>query len=114
MRLMVSATPFTSGGYPRNLSDLLEDPRKPTSDRHLRKLHADPITGNSEWGIVKAPDGGVMGVQSLSEDKPLKSANFRARDREFEGKMKCADWKFVFTPALQSAIKPTPTAPAAR
>ena len=71
--------------YPRTLEDLLKDPRKPGTERYLRRLYPDPLTGKDEWGIVKGPDGGVMGVYSLSEEQPLKSANFRLRDREFEG-----------------------------
>lgn len=92
--------------YPRSLSDLLKDPRKPTAERYLRQVYPDPITGKDEWGIVKAPDGGIMGVYSLSEDKPLKSANFRTRDAGFERAEKYSDWKFVFTAPLPLAPKP--------
>jgi type II secretory pathway pseudopilin PulG len=94
--------------YPRGLEELLKDPRRPSTERYLRQLYPDPITGKSDWGIVKAPDGGVMGVYSLSEEKPLKSAQFRLRDREFTGLAKYADWKFVFLPPAQAA--PTPAA----
>jgi len=99
---------FLSGPrqYPRTLDALLKDPRKPGAERYLRRLYPDPLTGKDEWGIVKAPDGGVMGVYSVSEEQPLKSANFRLRDREFEGAAKYADWKFVYTPAAQAAAKP--------
>ena len=92
--------------YPRTLSDLLKDPRKPATERYLRQIYPDPITGKDEWGIVKAPDGGIMGIHSPSEDKPLKSASFRTRDKEFESGTKYSDWKFVFTPAPQVTPKP--------
>ena len=92
--------------YPRTLDDLLKDPRKPTVERYLRRLYPDPVTGRAEWGIVKAPDGGIMGVHSLSADPPLKSANFAVRDREFTGAPAYSEWKFVFTPALQLQTKP--------
>jgi type II secretory pathway pseudopilin PulG len=92
--------------YPRSLSDLLKDPRKPTTERYLRQLYPDPVTGNNEWGLVKGPDGGIQGVYSLSEKKPLKSENFRRRDAEFKGATKYSDWKFLVTPA-QSAPQPT-------
>ena len=95
--------------YPRALEDLIKDPRAPMTQRYIRRLYADPITGTSEWGIVKAPDGGVMGVYSRSEDAPIKTTNFKVRDRDFEGAAKYADWKFVYTP---SAAKPAATAPA--
>lgn len=93
--------------YPRTLEDLLKDPRSPAVRRHLRQLYPDPITGTSEWMLVKAPDGGVMGVHSRSEGQPLKIANFKLRDREFEGATKYLDWKFVYAPTLQT--KPAAT-----
>ncbi len=87
--------------FPRALEDLLKDPRKPGTERYLRKLYFDPLTGKSEWGIVKAPDGGIMGVYSLSEDSPKKVANFAFANREFEGATKYSDWKFLYTPGTQ-------------
>jgi type II secretory pathway pseudopilin PulG len=85
--------------FPRTLEDLLKDPRKPGTERYLRKLYPDPLSGKSEWGIVKAPDGGIMGVFSQSEDKPIKTAGFALVNRDFEGAEKYADWKFVYNPA---------------
>ena len=84
--------------YPRSLEDLVKDPRQPGTVRYLRKLYPDPITGK-EFVLVKAPDGGILGVQSESEAAPLKTANFKLRDRTFEGAKKYSDWKFIFQPA---------------
>lgn len=90
--------------FPRSLEDLLRDPRKPGTERYLRKLYPDPLTGRSEWGIMKAPDGGIMGVYSQSEDKPIKSAGFPLVNRDFEGAAKYADWKFIYNPAAQVPV----------
>jgi type II secretory pathway pseudopilin PulG len=98
--------------YPRTLADLIEDPRQPATVRYLRKLYPDPVTGASEWGLVKAPDGGIAGVHSLSDAQPLKTAGFRVRDKEFEGKAKYADWQFMFAPAQPAGAKPAPKPPA--
>jgi len=38
------------------LEELLEDPRFPNTVRHLRKPFADPMTGQAEWGLAKAPE----------------------------------------------------------
>src|SRR5947207_6077369 len=84
--------------YPRALEDLMKDPRQPGTVRYLRRLYADPITGAAEWGIDKAPDGGIAGVHSLSEDKPLKTANFKLRDAGFESAATYSAWKFIYTP----------------
>lgn len=81
--------------YPRDLSDLIKDPRRPGTERYLRRLYPDPLTGKNEWGLVKAPDGGIMGVYSPSEERPLKVAGFRLRDKGFEDSSKYVEWKFV-------------------
>ena len=92
--------------YPRTLEALLKDPRTPATQRYLRRLYPDPITGSTEWGIVKAPDGGIMGVYSKSEEEPRKKANFNLRDRDFQSAKTYADWKFIYTPAVQTGAKP--------
>jgi hypothetical protein len=96
--------------YPRTLEELLKDPRTPTTQRYLRQLFPDPITGKP-WALVKAPDGGVMGVHSPSEDVPLKKSNFKLRDRDFEAAKTYVDWKFIYSPGQQTAPKPAATGP---
>jgi type II secretory pathway pseudopilin PulG len=97
--------------YPRTLEELLKDPRRPGAERYLRKLYPDPMTGGTEWGLVKAPDGGILGVHSLSTDKPLKAASFKQRDAGFEKAQTYADWKFTHslpaTPVQSTGTKPT-------
>ena len=106
--------PAGKNQYPHALEDLLKDPRQPGTVRYLRRIYPDPLTGKAEWGIVKAPDGGIAGVHSLSEDKPLKSANFKLRDAGFESAQSYTDWKFIYTPVApgQAAGAPKPAAAA--
>jgi type II secretory pathway pseudopilin PulG len=99
--------------YPKNLADLVKDPRMPGTVRYLRRLYPDPITGKEEWGLVKSADGGFAGVYSLSEAAPLKTAGFAVRDATFEGKTKYAEWQFVFAP-VAAAPKPAAPKPAAK
>ena len=96
--------------YPKQLSDLIKDPRQPGTVRHLRKLYPDPITGKDEWGLVKSADGGFAGVHSLSEDAPIKIAGFAVRDASFEGKTKYSEWEFIFAPAQAAAPATKPAA----
>jgi type II secretory pathway pseudopilin PulG len=103
--LYYDSTPGSTKRYPQSLEDLLKDPRQPATQRYLRKLYRDPL-GGKEWGVVKGSDGGVAGVFSLSEEKPIKVAGFRVRDAAFEGAQKYADWKFMHTPAAQPGAKP--------
>jgi type II secretory pathway pseudopilin PulG len=90
------ATPGNIKQYPHSLDDLLKDARRLNTRRYLRRLYADPITGNSKWGLVKASDGGIMGVYSLSEDEPIKTSNFKGLDKDFENKKSYAEWWFIY------------------
>jgi type II secretory pathway pseudopilin PulG len=100
--------------YPRTLAELLRDARKPGVERYLRRLYPDPVTNSDDWGLVKAPDGGVMGVYSRSEAKPIKQARFRLPQAAFEGAQKYSDWKFVFVPAGQPGAQTRVPKPAAQ
>ena len=102
------STPGVVKSYPRQIEDLLKDPRQPGTMRHLRELFPDPITGKP-FVYIKGADGGIQGVSSASDDAPLKVANFRVRDAIFEGAQKYSEWKFIHTPppaAVAPGAKP--------
>jgi type II secretory pathway pseudopilin PulG len=84
--------------YPPDLKVLLQDERYPVFKRYLRKIYIDPMTNKPEWGIVNAPDGGVVGVYSLSDDAPSKIARFDKANQSFEGKAKYSEWVFFYQP----------------
>jgi hypothetical protein len=84
--------------YPDSFDALLEDKRVPSLLRHLRRLYADPLTGTADWGIVKAPDGGIMGVYSKAPGKPMKQGGFDGYDLGFAGKNSYQEWQFVYLP----------------
>jgi type II secretory pathway pseudopilin PulG len=88
-------TPDQARRAPLTLEELLQDPRHPGIQRYLRKIYVDPMTGGTEWGLVKGPAGEIYGVHSLSGDEPLKKTNFSLADRNFEGSMKYSDWVFM-------------------
>jgi type II secretory pathway pseudopilin PulG len=103
------ATPGRIKQWPRNLDDLLEDRRVVTIKRHIRELYPDPITRSSDWGLVKAADGGISGVYSRSAAVPLRTAAVEAGALILAPASRYADWQFVYTPAPV-----TPTAPASQ
>lgn len=84
--------------YPKSLEQLLKDERHAMPVRHLRRLYPDPMTGTADWALVEAPGGGVMGVHSRSEEKPIKSGNFRTENQGFEKAEAYKDWKFIHSP----------------
>jgi type II secretory pathway pseudopilin PulG len=100
-------TPGAAKQFPRKLEDLLQDQRYPVARRHLRRIYADPMTGKREWGLVTAPQGGIMGVYSLSREEPIKTGNFSQEDNAFSKAKNYRDWQFVHQPP------PSPSGPTA-
>lgn len=84
---------------PKDFDELIKDPRFPTTVRHLRKIWRDPMTGETEWGLVKEPDGGLSGVHSLSVATPFKRASFPSAYAQFEDAESYRDWVFRYDPA---------------
>jgi len=107
-----AGTPAGKPRFPRALEDLVEDNRLPVARRHLRRVYPDPMSGKAEWGLIDAPGGGIAGVYSRSEAKPLKTGNFAPPDVRFEGAERYSEWKFVFEP--RSSVPSTQRAPQAK
>lgn len=70
---------------PMRLEDLLEDRRSGEVQRHLRRIWRDPITGRSEWGLVREGEG-IAGVHSLSTATPVNAP---------DGITRYDEWRFV-------------------
>lgn len=91
-------SPGAVKAYPRDLNELLKDPRYPTTQRYLRRIYRDPITGGADWGIIAAPGGGIMGIYCLSTEVPLKKSGFSEKEKAFESAGSYAEWKFAYEP----------------
>lgn len=97
-------TPGTVKRYPYSFNDLLKDNRQLATVRHLRRVYPDPMTSKPTWGIVRAPDGGIMGIYSLSNDAPIKRSGFHLSDNAFDAAKQYSDWRFVYEPTSSSAL----------
>src|SRR5436309_9597446 len=64
--------------YPEKLEDLLEDHRFVSTQRYLRRIYADPMTGKAEWALIAAPSGGILGVRSFSTSKSIRATELVA------------------------------------
>ena len=95
-------SPSSIAEYPKSLEDLLEDPRYPGTQRYLRRIYRDPVTGRPEWGLITA-GGLIIGVHSLSTDQPIRSGNFSEADRGFASKGSYAEWHFTFSPPVSAS-----------
>lgn len=90
------ASPGTVKRYPSTLEDLLVDKRLLTTRRYIRKLYIDPVTGQSDWGILRARDGGIIGVYSSSALRPIKQTNFPPNYSDFSGARHYSEWRFTY------------------
>lgn len=107
MRDAIKSYYYSSPGarvFPRELNQLIKDPRFPGVRRHLRKIYDDPMTGKPDWEAIKAPDGAIKGVRSLSGAEPLKKENFPSGFEDFIGKSKYSEWEFVYDPQKDEAV----------
>lgn len=97
-RALTSYARFTPAGSTRrrpvSLEELLNDPRTANGRRHLRALRHDPMTGSAQWGVLRDPQGGILGVYSLASGAPLKQAGFGKGREQFEGATSYEHWAF--------------------
>lgn len=96
--------------FPMRLEDLLRDESQHQVTRYLRKIYYDPLTRGGAWGLVRSPNGQIVGVHSLAPGTPLKQQGFRRRDALFADKKKYSEWVFM---ADGQVILPAATAGAA-
>src|SRR4029079_8283187 len=75
--------------------DLQKDPKSAGTQRYLRKIFTDPMTGK-DFELIKDPTVGIKGVKSTSQDEPMKQSEFPGEWWEFEGKKKYSEWEFVY------------------
>lgn len=92
------STPGTLKRFPSKLEDLLLDKRIVGIKRHLRRIYLDPMTRQAEWGLVLDVDGGIKGVYSLHDGRPIKQNGFRPVDATLAGARSYRDWQFVYQP----------------
>lgn len=86
--------------FPARLEDLLQDHRFLGVQRHLRQIYVDPMTGTPHWGLIQAPEGGIMGVVSTATGRTIKRAGFGEAAPELEGKERYDEWRFMYRPIL--------------
>jgi len=89
------ATPGHAKQWPPTLDALTEDRRFVQVRRHLRERYADPVARSLDWGLLRAPDGGIVGVFSRSDQTPLRSSAIAQNGIRLAAATRYADWKFV-------------------
>lgn len=75
-RALTSYRTFTPPGQPSApaaIGDLLLDRRVDPPLRHLRRSYLDPVTGKAQWGLERDANGRIVGIHSLSLQRPRKT-----------------------------------------
>jgi type II secretory pathway pseudopilin PulG len=96
---------------PQSLDDLVEDKRWPKARHFLRRLYADPMTGQVDWVLIRNDSSGITGVASSSTAEPIKKGGFRTDEESFADAQSYEEWKFIFTPRMghwKSNVTPVP------
>ncbi|MCU6501533.1 type II secretion system protein [Rugamonas sp. A1-17] len=94
--------------YPLALTQLLSDSRSTLIRSPLRKLYRDPLTGSSEWGIVRNDANAIIGIYSMAPLTPIKRDNFPAEFADFANASGYDQWRFVYQPDKPKPVPPTP------
>jgi type II secretory pathway pseudopilin PulG len=107
IRMAISAYFANGHQYPQSLDTLLADDRSPVPKRYLRRLYPDPMTGDTDWQLIRASDGnGIMGVASRSRLQPFKRKGFSYVDSMFENSDCYCSWQFIYTPRRGYVLPP--------
>ncbi len=91
--------------YPKRLQELVHDDRGVDIQRHLRRIYVDPMTGEAKWGLIRLPNGGIVGIHSLSERKPY-PRKFVAGGFVVPVGDSYRDWRFI-APGAAELLVPT-------
>lgn len=94
----VESSPGSVKQWPGDLQALLDDQRSVAFRRHLRRIYPDPMNRSGSWGIVPAPDGGIAGVHSLSQERPIRTGGIELDVHGLRPADRYSDWLFVYVP----------------
>ncbi len=91
--------------FPQSLDDLIADQRGPVMLRHLRRLYVDPMSGDAAWQLERQGDGAIVGVRSVSMQRPIKQTGFDPEDAAFETASCYCDWVFEYVPPTPQQLQ---------
>lgn len=91
------SSPSAAKQFPQSLDELLLDKRLPNTKRHIRKLYADPIARNTQWGLIKQQEQ-ITGIYSASKLAPIKKFGFADQYEIFSTAVEYNEWKFNYIP----------------
>ena len=91
-------------GTPMTLQALLVDERVSPPRHHLRRLYADPFTGQPDWALLLDAEGRINGVSSRSRRPAQRRVGVVLREGADDTRPTVGDWLFM------AATRAAPTA----
>lgn len=102
-----AATPEGRPRAPQALDELLHDERRGTPRHHLRRLWADPVTGEADWVLLRDARGGIVGLHSRSTQPALRRQGLPAGVvLTAPERPRLADWCFMAGGTAQPPLPP--------
>lgn len=88
-------SPGSDQTWPKDVQDLLLDPRMLSTVRYLRAPYTDPMRPGQAFGLVRAADNTIRGVFSTSVDKPFQQGSVDLGVTVLAPAQHYADWQFI-------------------
>jgi len=88
-------SPGSDKTWPKDLQDLLQDPRMLGTVRYLRAPYTDPMVPGQPFALVRAADNTIRGVHSTSAATPFKQAQLDLGVVVLAPAQHYADWQFI-------------------
>jgi type II secretory pathway pseudopilin PulG len=88
-------SPGSDKTWPKDLQDLLQDPRMLGTVRYLRAPYTDPMVPGQPFALVRAADNTIRGVRSTSTATPFKQAQVDLGVVVLAPAQHYADWQFI-------------------
>ncbi len=88
-------SPGSDKTWPKNLQDLLLDPRMLSTVRYLRAPYGDPMVPGQPLGLVRAADDTIRGVYSTSAATPFQEGTVDLGVTVLAPARHYSDWQFI-------------------
>lgn len=88
-------SPGSDKTWPRDVRDLLQDPRMLGTVRYLRAPYTDPMMPGQPFALIRAADDTIRGVYSTSTATPFHDAPMDLGVVALPPAQHYADWQFI-------------------
>ena len=88
-------SPGSDKTWPKNLEDLLLDPRMLGTVRYLRSPYADPMVPGQPFALIRAADDTIRGVYSTGAATPFRQGTVDLGVTVLAPAQHYSDWQFI-------------------